>query len=209
MGDPYFQTLALNLSQFRFPLCENRVLDWTRLDTESIQCLLTFYGERTSLGALICDTAEIRAFGPQVFPLSNPMGFGIRPIAQHGNRWASPAAMPEVWFETKSRTEGNRIVLDFSFFGLQPSAPLSFSFYVKAQSAQVENERIRPKTLQRYHGPSKPVLFGGGLIIESLMPGKMEVIPLAGGGGFWNCEYLASFEIHPINAKMSFSFHSN
>ena len=99
------------------------------------------------------------------------------------------------------------MILDFSFFGLKPEAPLAFSFYVKAGSAQVGNEKLQPKTLRRYQGISKPILFGGGLCVESLTPGKMEVIPLAGGGGYWDCEYLAAFEIHPVNAKMSFSFH--
>jgi hypothetical protein len=210
MGDPYFQTLANNLSLLPPPRNENPVLDWTRLIGDDFECCLTFTGSRTSLGSFLTETAEIRAFGPQSFPLSNSLGFGIRMITQHGNRWASMAARPEVWFETKARLlDSKGLLLDLSFFGLAPNAPLVFSFYVKAEDAQIGAEIFKPKTLQRYQGTSKPLTFSGGLTIESLIPGKMELIPLAGSGGYWDCEYLAAFEIHPVNAKMSFSIRTN
>lgn len=204
-GDPYFQTLAKHLSRLAPCQSTDPVLDWSLIETEEIKCCFTFSGSRTSIGALVADAAEIRAFGPQAFPLSDPLGFGIRSTAQRGNQWASPSASPEIWFETKGRREGAGIVFDLAFFGLKPSEPLAFSFYVKSDSAQIGSEKLKPKTLQRYQGISKPIEFGGSLCIESLTPGKMEVIPLAGGGGYWNCEYLAAFEIHPVNAKMAFS----
>jgi hypothetical protein len=201
-GDPYFQALSRFLVH---PLDFKPVLDWSLIETENLKICLTFAGSHTSLGAVLSDAAEIRAFGPQSYPLSSPDGFGIRKVLEHGNRWASPAASPVVWFETKAERVENKVVFDLAFFGLQPDSPLAFSFYVKAESAQIGAEKLKPKTLQRYQGISKPILFGGGLLLESLTPGKMEVIPLAGGGGYWDTEYLASFVIHPVNAKMSFS----
>jgi len=202
-GDPFFQVLAKNLADLPRS-SQGSLLDWKLVSNEDLKCCLAFSGNRTSLGAIISDAADIRAFGPQTFPLSDSKGFGIREIAQHGNSWSSPAALPEVWFETKAYTEGKGIILDLSFFGLKPNSPLAFSFYARAESAQVGAEKLKPGTLHRYQGPSKPILFGDGLTIESLTPGKLETIPLAGGSGYWDCEFLAAFEIHPVNAKMTF-----
>ncbi len=203
-GDPYFLALVQHLSKSLKGRDFKPVLDWSLIETGSLKCCLTFSGSSTSLGAVRSDGAEVRAFGPQTYPLSAPKGFGIRPVREHGNRWASPIAEPSVWFEMRSNFNGKQIGLDLTFFGLEPSASLAFSFYVKAEAAQIGSEKFKPKTLQRYQGVSKPVRFGSGLTIESLTSGKMELIPLAGGGGYWDCEYLAAFEIHPINAKMSF-----
>ncbi len=241
-GDPYFHALAQHLSKSLSPPRDFKpVLDWSLIETASLKCCFTFWGSSTSLASLISDGAEIRAVGPQTYPLSAPKGFGIRPVREHGNRWASPVAAPAVWFEMRANCKGKQIYraqegfvnfgsashsegrfckgaasqnshnlmergisLDLTFFGLEPSAALAFSFYVKAECAQIGGEKLKPKTLQRYQGVSKPVRFGSGLTIESKTEGKMELIPLAGGGGYWDCEYLAAFEIHPINAKMSF-----
>lgn len=218
LGDPYFQALSQIVSAIKkFSEAETgqnskssmhlEIFDWSRIETENgLKCCYTFFGSRTSVGSLISNKAEIRAFGPQAFPLSDPMGFGIRSVSGHEKRWASPAALPEIWFDTKVHRVDSGLMLDLSFFGMKPGTPLAFSFYVKADSAQIGNEKFKPKTLQRYHGISKPVQFGGGLCLQSLMPGKMELIPLAGSGGYWDCEYLAAFEIHPVNAKISFLF---
>jgi hypothetical protein len=204
-GDPYFQALAQHLSKsLVHPRDFNPVLDWSLIETANLKCCLTFSGSSTSLAAIISDGAEVRAIGPQTYPLSAPKGFGIRPVREHGNRWASPVAAPAVWFEMRSNCKGKQMSLDLTFFGLEPSASLAFSFYVKAEVAQIGGEKFKPKTLQRYQGVSKPVRFGSRLTIESKTEGKMELIPLAGRGGYWDCEYLAAFEIHPINAKMSF-----
>lgn len=202
-GDPYFQSLANSLSRLP-PVTSAPVLDWFSIQTEKLKCALTFCGFHTSLGAILSKYSEVRAFGPQGFPLSNSRGFGLRPIAQHGNFWASPIACPEVWFNVKAFPDKQSIVLELSFLGLKPSHPLAFSFYVKADSAQIEGEKLKSGTLQRYQGVAKPLLFGGDLMIESLIPAKLEVIPLAGGGGYWDCEYLAAFEIHPVTAKAAF-----
>ncbi len=203
LGDNYFQSLARHLANL--PESDAKVLDWTKIQAERIHAAITFTGSRTSLGVIVTDGVEIRAFGPQTYPLSDPLGFGIRLIAQHGNRWASPSASPEIWFETKARGEENKILLDLTFFGLKPQTPLAISFYIKADFAQIGNERLMPATLQRYHGANQSIHFQEMLFLECLTPGKMEVIPLAGKGGFWDCDYLAAFEIHPVNAKISFA----
>jgi hypothetical protein len=209
-GDPYFQTVAQHLAKtLARPLDFKSGLDWSLIETERLKCCLTFSGSSTSLGAIITDGAEVRAFGPQIYPLSDPKGFGIRRIEEHGNRWATPAAAPAVWFEMRSHCKENQLALDLIFYGLEPSAALAFSFFVKAEAAQIGNEKFKPKTLQRYQGASKPIRFGSGLVIESKIEGKMELIPLAGSGGYWDSEYLAAFEIHPINAKMSFLIYSH
>lgn len=202
ISDPYLSELA---DQVISGSPESQPIDCSLIEAgNGLRCCCTCFGSHTSLGSLVSKKTEIRAFGPQAFPLSDPKGFGIRLISNHEGRWASPAALPEIWFGLKIQGVDSGIVFDLTFFGVNPAAPLAFSFYVKSDSAQIGNEKFQPKTLHRYHGTSKPIQFGGGLKLESLMPGKMELIPLAGSGGYWDCEYLAAFEIHPVNAKMSF-----
>lgn len=200
--DPFFHALFKKLPRLE----RQERLAPPILEVGRLRATLCFEGECTSLGAILSPRVEVRAFGPQAFPLSVSSGFGIRPIKHHQNRWGSPFAMPDVWFEAKMRAKvPEEMIFDLSFIGLKLDAPLAFSFYVHADSAQVGGVSVKTKSLERYFGDAQPVLFGSNLEIKSDSEGKMEVIPLAGSGCFWDCEYLLAFEIHPLNSKCCFS----
>ncbi|MBI5273113.1 MAG: hypothetical protein HY861_03935 [Chlamydiia bacterium] len=171
-----------------------------------IRSELTVVGDGTPLGMLIAPCAQIRAFGPQTAPLHDGRGFGIRSLQDPAKLWVSAAAIPEVCLTPCLRSEAEKIWLEISFVGVKASPSLFFSFYVKAAEALVGGEEIRPRTLNRYVGAAKPMVFGGGLLIESHIPGKLELIPLAGERQCWGCEYLAAFVMPPLCSKAIFSF---
>lgn len=160
--------------------------------------VLTLQGRRTSLGTFYAQNIEVRAFGPQIYPLSEPKGFGIERSLPGQDSWTNSSALPEVWLNVNKFFDNG---LDIRFLGLTVDTPLNFSLYVKASNVKIETLQFIPKSLTRYQGESKPVIFGDKLQIQSLLPGRMELIPLAGEGCFWGTEFLLSFEIYPLDAR--------
>lgn len=159
---------------------------------------LTLDGDGTTLGVIREGDVEIRAFGPQ----SASLVFGIQGRGLDG--WTRTAAFPEVWLEMKERERR----FDFRFVGLSSEQPLSFAFYVKAKNCQIDKELFKPRSLNRYQGEARGPIFNGKLKIESGQPHKVQLIPLAGEGCFWNCDFLLLFELHPLLSQISFFIHS-
>ncbi len=158
----------------------------------------TLDGRGTSLGFIRAEEVEIRAFGPQSASLS----FGINGRGVNG--WTRTLADPEVWLEMNVELKERDYRLDFKMIGLKPELPLSLAFYVKAQSCQIGEEMLKPKSLRRYFGEVNSILFGNKLRIESAQPYKVQIIPLAGEGCFWDCQFLLSFELQPFVSQTSF-----
>ena len=183
-------------------------LPWSRLAAGSLQCGLSFTGNGSSLGVIRSSQLEVRAFGPQAFPLDASDQFGIRSVSGGDLGWASSVAIPEVWFKTTSHVQKEALIFELDFLGLKKETPLAFVFYVKADRAQIGSEVVKPRSLQRYSGANRPVCFGSlesVMKIESFFDGIMEVIPLAGADCFWNCEYLLAFHLSHFSTKFSFS----
>ena len=164
----------------------------------AFEAAFTLSGNGTSMGMIRNGDVEIRALGPQ----SESLKFGIQGHGMHG--WARCFAAPEVWVETKREWTDDQIKMDYRFVGLQPEEPFFFAFYVKAGSCQIGSEVLKPKSLRRFNGEGSQVRLNR-TVIESSMVHKIQVIPLAGEGCFWDCEFLVSFEIHPIAPQASFS----
>ncbi len=152
----------------------------------------------TSLGLI----REVRAFGPQAFPLSDLNRFGIYGTAEEG--WVRTFALPEVWFHLQTERQEALSRLALRFVGLKPETPLAFVFYVQAQTCQIGNQTLKPKSLQRFQGEASAALFEGKLKIESSQIHKTQVIPLAGEGCFWNADFLLAFELHPWESQVNF-----
>jgi hypothetical protein len=198
--DPYFLALAKMAPKW---VEEKETEEWgARLyQRMGIEAALASAGEGVPLGALRVGGVEIPAFGPHTYPLSDPSGFGIR-RTYPDHRWAAAAAMPEVWFD--ARLDLVNGFLETRFFGLKMDRPLAFAFYVKAEQAEIDGGVIQPKSLRRYLGESKKIILerGGSRVAMQCDPSmKMEVIPLAGEGCFWNAEFLIAFEIPQIEGK--------
>ncbi len=163
-----------------------------------IYAAFTWVGKGTSLGAIWANGVEIRAFGPQALSLC----FGIQGKGIDG--WSRCFALPEVWLRISPRWEEGKF--DLYFVGLTLETPVTFAFYVKAPSCEIGGECFKPKSLRRFSGEGKAVRFGS-LAIESREMHRIQIIPLAGEGCFWNCDFLVSFEIHPLTPQVSFSIH--
>ncbi len=159
--------------------------------------VFTLSGDGTSVGMVRAGKVEIRAVGPQTPSLQ----FGIQGRGIDG--WTRCFALPEVWLELKPQCVENRCHLDLRWVGLSLETPLSFAFYVKADLCQIGHESFKPKSLRRFHGEGKRVQCDS-VIIESTQTHKIQVIPLAGEGCFWDCDFLISFEIHPLEPQTHF-----
>lgn len=168
----------------------------TCIQTEKIWAALTLDGEGTSLGVVRAGV-EIRAFGPQ----AENMHFGIQGKGMNG--WTRMASHPEIWLEMKPRVVGEGLGLDFRFVGVKPENPLSLAFYVKAQSCEIGEEVLKPKSLHRFLGEVQNLQFEKKCRIEFTQPHKVQVIPLAGEGCFWGAEFLFSLVISPFAPQIS------
>lgn len=214
-GNPFFLALEAAMEKKKgsfFPIApqEHRIeypeLGFSMQKSGAFSGALSLAGDRTALGVFHAKSASIRAYGPQLFSLRLPENFGIlrEPDSQPLSRWAAVAADPEVWMEVHSAWEADGQRLQLRFFGLKPSISAFFCFYIRASHSQMQELKISPRSLSRYKGESKPVCFGGTLSIESLAPLPMELIPLAGEGGFWNCDYLLAFSLSPLEGRAEF-----
>ncbi len=206
--DPFLRKLSCMEGVIKLDREASPSLPWSRLDAKALQCALSFTGNGSSLGVIRSAELEVRAFGPQAFPLDASDRFGIRPVDGGDLGWSSSIAAPEVWFKTTSHPQENRITFELDFLGLKSDVPLAFVFYVKADRAQIGSETVKPRSLRRYSGANLPVCFSrlqSVMKIESFFDGIMEVIPLAGADCFWNCEYLLAFHLSHFSNKFSFS----
>lgn len=159
----------------------------TLIQTPKMSAAFTLDGFKTSLGVIHAGV-EIRAFGPQA-----GLSFGIAGKGMNG--WARVAAYPEVWVEMKD--------FNFRFVGVKPENPLSLAFYVKAESCEIGNEMLKPKSLRRFVGETTQVRFGKKTIFDTNRPFKVEVIPLAGENCFWGTDFLLNYFINPFDPQIS------
>lgn len=172
---------------------------------------ITLSGYGTSLGAFREEEVEIRAFGPQFYPLTNSKQFGIRAIhaaqtidEKHISGWTCCFSEPDVWLHVEALLGGG---LHVRWVGLTTEKKGAFVFYVKAKTALVENHLFVPRSLQRYRGIAKEIHFNeGSFSIYLREPRQMELIPLAGEGCFWNSDFLIAFEMSPFDSEECFSF---
>lgn len=225
--DPFFFFLAERLPQIEEPLFSEKIhedpllgawicaQDETQGEKGTLSAAFTWTGQGTSLGAISLEGAEleIKAFGPQALPLNLEGRFGIEkiPDGNPADKWMRCFAYPEIWLSLQPAFYGSSCQLAFRFQGLAPTAPLALVFYAKAEGCKAGNEILKPKSLRRYAGEGNSLVLQQGeriLRIESETSRKIQVIPLAGAGAFWNADFLISFEIHPVETAAMFSISS-
>ena len=166
---------------------------------------ISLTGHNTSLGSLKTRFVDICAFGPQVYPLIDSRGFGVHGV--HSSQpnetrgWTRCYGQTDAWMEVIWK----EMNLTVRFMGLGLEKKMAFVFYVKGETAQIDSVLFRPKSLQRYSGVAKSVVFKD-LTLECPHPRKVELIPLAGEGCFWGTDFLLAFEISPFEPTASFSF---
>lgn len=191
----------LELQQEKVPIIENSDDPFPTISQIPNNWVLSLQGNGTTMGMVRNGDVEIRAFGPQSLPLNGSQGFGV---SRGEGNWTSSFAHPEIWIEVKSTPDQ----LHLKFVGLRPEMPMAFAFYVKAQSCQIGSNVYKPKSLKRFHGEAKGAHFQGigtQLFLECSQYRKIQMIPLAGEGCFWNSEFLVLFENQSFDEEIKFS----
>ena len=115
--------------------------------------------------------------------------------------WTCCQGDPELWVQMKTEAREEGCSIDLKFAGLKQEKPFAVAFYVKASRCQIGGQNLKPKTLHRYSGEGKTLsLVGneGELKMETSISHKIQVVPLAGEGCFWNADFLITFEMHPL-----------
>jgi hypothetical protein len=172
------------------------------LKNQYFDAAFTAQGFHSSLGAIYSKGFEIRAFGPQPLPLKDPGQFGV--FGEAIDYWICSASQPEVWLKMQPLLQDRECKLDLHFVGVTPEEPLAFCFYVKTPFCSINGQEFKPKILTRFSGEGQRVDFQK-ITMESSQVHKIQIIPLAGFGGFWNCDFIVAFEIHPLQNSLQFS----
>ncbi len=200
---PYFQALAKSASIKEGSVSELFLAK--RLDFGTISSAFVSQGKGVSLGAMKSGQVEIPAFGPQLHPLNDSKLFGVDLV--ESSTWAFMSAEKEIWFEHTPLSSGKGF--ETRFFGLTPKKAVSFVFYIKAQIAKINDELFLPKTLKRFSKEADRITFekqGSSLSITSTSICKVELIPLAGEGSFWDSDFLLAFEVPSFDGRLGFQF---
>lgn len=182
----------------------------------------TLHGAHTGLGHLRQGTLEVVNFGPHYFPLAECDGYGIQgnALSDVGLRRSQIESSAQsfvlkgctrlvdkpgegfqgVWMDVVQEFKRPHFFLKTSFLGLDEQNELAFSFFIKADSCDVQGSKVLlPQTLDCYDGEANSLVFKGGKVeleFRSLhLGGKMQVIPLGGGNSFWGADFLVAYHI--------------
>lgn len=202
VSDPYLQKLSKYVPSWQrrdaAPYC-------TRLSkSNGIQSVEVLTGKRVSLGAIRSGEIEVRAIGPQMGSFNDLAKFGITRSENMG-QWAYLAADPTVWM----RIRGKENSFSFSFVGISNKNSFSICLYVVADLTKIGEDQFQSKSLRRYRGKTQEITFKKGessLSFSCSTFGKMELIPLAGEGCFWNAKFLLAFEVSSSDEELELHF---
>lgn len=122
-------------------------------------------------------------------------------------------AHSEMWVAAQQNFLNEKLTIETSFCGYKPCDTLAFTFFVRAKSCKLWNDKVlTPRTFDRYAGPAGLVTLQGtktNLLLEALQPtGNMQIIPLAGGDNFWGADFLVAFELLSTSRDYSWTIKS-
>jgi len=182
----------------------------------SVVCSLSGYN--SGMGSLHKKEVAILNFGPQVGVLDDLKGFGIERSCSMTERsfadlkwekepggvlikgWTKVYSKP-LWIFSSMVLSNKQLRIQIEFQENKSLENLSFVFYLKGQKCVVGNrDHIQAYSLDRYQGANAPLTLLGEsekIYLEAGQPGKMSLIPLAGGDFFWGTDFLLAFEIDP------------
>ncbi len=196
---------------------------------------LTLSGINHSIGSILTQDVKILAMGPHFFPLGDLSKFGtfftidkdrIIPVSYekndqrtiikgmtkiiHSESNKSEIKPSDTWLELELMNEFNRLKMTISLMGEPCKLPLSFAFFVKSHDTEmIGNQQVKPKSMDKYVGPSQKVVFKGPSKNFTILPcfeEKMHLIPLQGKNHFWGADYLLACEISQFQKKYSWEF---
>lgn len=196
---------------------------------------LTLSGINHSIGSILAKDVQVIAMGPHFFPLGDISKFGIfqsidrehfMPLSYekhedktyikgmtkiiHADSNKTAVKPSDTWLQLEVANESNKLKLSVSLLGEPCKLPLSFAFFIKSSETEmIGNRQVKPKSLDKYIGPSQKVVFKGSNKNFSILPcfdEKMHLIPLQGKNHFWGADYLLACEISQFSKKYSWEF---
>lgn len=171
--------------------------DLSFVQTPRIKAALTIEGNNTSAGVILTSHGvEIRAFAPQ----GDNLNFGI--VGRGSQGWVRTAADPEIWMEMKHSVIESGLQLGFRFVGVKPEKDIFLALYVKAKTCRIGEEELQPKSLHRFEGEAKTVVFNEKNLIQLPENQRIKVIPLAGEGCFWDCQFLLLYPLSSFTSQL-------
>lgn len=179
----------------------------------SASAAFTLSGFAAPLGSMCHGDVEVRAFGPQFYPLTQSHLFGVqgRHSAEtidlsHISGWTRCFGQPAVWLYAAFHQGCFGYTLNLRWSGLVPEKKGGFAFYIKANQAEIYSHTFRSGSLERYRGRTPCVSFQeGALTITFANPRLIDIIPLAGKGCFWDADFLLAIEADPVCPTEVFS----
>jgi hypothetical protein len=196
---------------------------------------LTLSGINHSIGSILSKDVKVIAMGPHFFPLGDLSKFGIYHLIDkeqkipvtfersdektlikgltkllHADSNRQEVKPSDTWLELEILNQVDKLKLTISLSGEPCKLPLSFVFFIKSKETEmIGNHVLKPKTLDKYVGPSQKVVFKGSnknLTILPCFEEKMHLIPLEGKEHFWGADYLLACEISQFQKKYSWEF---
>lgn len=197
---------------------------------------LTLSGIHQSLGSILSEDVQVIAMGPHFFPLGDLSKFGIfqaidkeheSPVSYdkvdgktlikgmtkiiHADSTYDSPKPSETWLNLEVSGHPQRITLTVSLLGESCKMPLAFAFFIKSIETQMIGARaVRPKSFDKYVGPSQQVVFKGSkknFTIKPCFNEKMHLIPLQGGERFWGADFLMACELSEFSKPYTWEFH--
>jgi hypothetical protein len=151
-------------------------------------------GQKMPLGAWRTPEISIPAFGFQADSLSDASLFGVDRFGDPSG-WSRISAAPKLWVQIMSVAPLSVFVPEFL-----ATQPMYIVFYVQAEKARVGSNEYKPKSLQRFMGVEKAVVFTAlscTVQIIASVPMLLSVVPLAGNTSYWGATFLVAFELTP------------
>lgn len=146
-------------------------------------------------------------------------GFGCHANVKLAGKGGAPTALfrraeqSGYWIDFSMQYEKGILDLHSSFMGFHSVEGLAFVFYVKAKGCKLGGDKvIALRSLEHFRGAAAALSFEGDdttLVIEPQYVGEMEVIPLGGGGSFWDADYLVGFPVSAHAPKLSWRVHAS
>ncbi len=226
----FFEKIGYTPSDaLRFSDRELGMVSW-RTPTSTVICLGS--GCKSGLGLFLNQDAGIINWGPQTTPAGICEGFGLAGRAQKVQldateqhfalsfqcRLASPAARETgfshirdvgysaAWMEASIEGDNEEIACRIHFETLHSEKKPLFVLFGKGSSCFVaRSHQLKPRSLDRYGGPSQPVhLMGhlGNVCVMADDMAHMEIIPLAGDESFWGADFLIAYTLNHSEARL-------
>jgi hypothetical protein len=186
-------------------------LGYQLLQTASSSLALTLCGKGSGIGAFRLGDLSVPSFGPQTAPLSDSKLFGLNTPFSDGG-WFLSASSKETWFQIESRIDSSAISFKWNQIGINPQKPIALVFYLAADACRIDNKVFKPKSLQRFIGESSQLLIDARAtkaILQLDRPLKIELIPLAGEGCYWNATFLLALWLPPFDTTLSLQLKEN